>query len=67
MPACRHPWGFGILPTGDGAEAHEDHLGCLPEGGAGKTTIATNLAVPAERAGHPTVLLNLDPQATAAK
>ena len=37
------------------------------KGGAGKTTIATNLAVLAERAGHPTVLLDLDPQATAAK
>src|SRR3954453_12133196 len=37
------------------------------KGGAGKTKIATNLAVPAERAGHPTVLLDLDPQATAAK
>src|SRR3712207_3523232 len=37
------------------------------KGGAGKTTIATNLAVLSERAGHPTVLLDLDPQATAAK
>src|SRR3712207_163250 len=37
------------------------------KGGAGKTTIATNLAVLAEHAGHPTVLLDLDPQATAAK
>jgi chromosome partitioning protein len=37
------------------------------KGGAGKTTIATNLAVLAERAGYPTVLLDLDPQATAAK
>jgi chromosome partitioning protein len=35
------------------------------EGGAGKTMIATNLAVLAERAGHPTVLFDLDPQATA--
>jgi chromosome partitioning protein len=37
------------------------------KGGAGKTTIATNLAVLAERGGFPTVLLDLDPQATAAK
>src|SRR3954471_9078149 len=37
------------------------------KGGAGKTTIATNLAVLAEKAGYPTVLLDLDPQATAAK
>src|SRR3954471_16099139 len=37
------------------------------KGGAGKTTIATNLAVLAERAGYPTVLFDLDPQATAAK
>ncbi len=37
------------------------------KGGAGKTTIATNLAVLAERSGHPTVLLDLDPQATAVK
>ena len=37
------------------------------KGGAGKTTIATNLAVLAERSGLPTVLLDLDPQATAAK
>src|SRR4051795_9965213 len=37
------------------------------KGGAGKTTIATNLAVLAEQAGYPTVILDLDPQATAAK
>src|SRR5215212_5857112 len=37
------------------------------KGGAGKTTIATNLAVLAERAGYRTVLFDLDPQATAAK
>ena len=37
------------------------------KGGVGKTTLATNLAVLSERAGHPTVLLDLDPQATAAK
>jgi chromosome partitioning protein len=37
------------------------------KGGAGKTTIATNLAVLSERTGFPTVLFDLDPQATAAK
>src|SRR3954470_14710687 len=37
------------------------------KGGAGKTTIATNLAVLSERDGFPTVLFDLDPQATAAK
>src|SRR3954470_15230046 len=37
------------------------------KGGAGKTTIATNLAVLAERDGYPTVLFDLDPQAKAAK
>jgi len=37
------------------------------KGGAGKTTIATNLAVLSELAGYPTVLVDLDPQATAAK
>src|SRR3954447_17083827 len=37
------------------------------KGGAGKTTIATNLAVLAERAGFPTVLFDLDPRATAVR
>lgn len=36
------------------------------KGGAGKTTIATGLAVAAERAGLPTVIIDLDPQASAA-
>jgi chromosome partitioning protein len=35
------------------------------KGGSGKTTIATNLGVAAEGRGRPTVLLDLDPQATA--
>jgi chromosome partitioning protein len=35
------------------------------KGGAGKTTLAINLAVAAEQAGRPTVLLDLDPQASA--
>ena len=37
------------------------------KGGTGKTTLATNLGVAAENAGHSTVLLDLDPQASAAK
>jgi chromosome partitioning protein len=37
------------------------------KGGAGKTTIATNLAVLAERAGMVTAILDLDPQASAAR
>jgi len=35
------------------------------KGGTGKTTIAVHLAVAAERAGHTTVLIDLDPQASA--
>ena len=37
------------------------------KGGTGKTTLATNLAVAAEMAGQATVLLDLDPQSSAAK
>ena len=37
------------------------------KGGPGKTTIATNLSVEAERNGHTVALFDLDPQATAAK
>ena len=37
------------------------------KGGTGKTTIATNLSVEAERHGHTVALFDLDPQATAAK
>lgn len=36
------------------------------KGGAGKTTVAINLAVAAERRRHSTVILDLDPQASAA-
>ena len=35
------------------------------KGGAGKTTIAVHLAVAAEEAGLPTIVLDLDPQASA--
>ncbi len=37
------------------------------KGGTGKTTIATNLAIAAEKAGHTTALIDLDPQSSAAK
>ena len=37
------------------------------KGGAGKTTLAIALAVTAERAGHTSVLVDLDPQASAAR
>ena len=37
------------------------------KGGTGKTMLATHLAVEAERNGHTTALLDLDPQASTAK
>jgi chromosome partitioning protein len=37
------------------------------KGGAGKTTISLNLAVAAENAGVPTVIIDVDPQQAAAK
>ena len=37
------------------------------KGGTGKTTIATNLCVAAEHAGHTTALIDLDPQASATR
>jgi chromosome partitioning protein len=39
----------------------------MQKGGSGKTTLAANLAVVAALAGHPTVLLDADPQASAAR
>ena len=36
------------------------------KGGAGKTTLALNLAIASERAGHPAVVVDIDPQASAA-
>ena len=36
------------------------------KGGTGKTTVTTGLAVAAERAGHQTAILDLDPQTNAA-
>jgi chromosome partitioning protein len=37
------------------------------KGGSGKTTIAAHLAVCAERKGNPTIIIDLDPQASAVK
>ena len=37
------------------------------KGGTGKTTLATHLSVEAERNGRTTALIDLDPQASAAK
>lgn len=37
------------------------------KGGTGKTSLATHLFVEAERNGHTTALIDLDPQASAAK
>ena len=37
------------------------------KGGTGKTTLATHLSVEAERNGHTIALIDLDPQASAAK
>ena len=37
------------------------------KGGTGKTNTAVNLAVASQLAGHPTALIDLDPQASAAK
>jgi chromosome partitioning protein len=39
----------------------------MQKGGSGKTTLAANIAVAAARAGHATVLLDADPQASAAR
>ena len=36
------------------------------KGGSGKTTLAINLAIASELAGHPAVVVDLDPQASAA-
>ena len=37
------------------------------KGGTGKTTLATHLAVEGERHGHTVALIDLDPQASAAR
>ena len=40
---------------------------CSQKGGPGKTTLGLNLAVASEMAGHTTVIIDLDPQASASK
>jgi chromosome partitioning protein len=37
------------------------------KGGSGKTTVAVHLAIAAQRAGHPTLVLDIDPQQSAAE
>ena len=40
---------------------------CSQKGGPGKTMLSLNLAVASELAGHTTLIIDLDPQASAAK
>ena len=40
---------------------------CSQKGGPGKTTLGLNLGVEAELAGHTTLIIDLDPQASASK
>lgn len=66
MPCCRNTAILSILLSGKAGRRVIKTLAIASQkGGAGKTTLAINLAVAAEQAGKATVILDLDPQASA--